>query len=161
MSEEVEKIEPRAVVEYKWKARAQAAEAQVEALRTGWREAVNTWVREDLSTGAKLHIGYFAPKLIERLAALSSTPESSVEPDYEAGFDWKAAWYALDHDAARSRAQVDALSRPITMQDVRLAAGEGKLSAADVLTGCNAELRRRAALSAPAEARGDQPEGEA
>lgn len=33
--------------------------------------------------------------------------------------------------------------RPITMQDVRLAVGEGKLSNADVLAGCNAEMRRR------------------
>lgn len=31
--EEVEKVEPRPVAEYKWKARAQAAEAQVEAMR--------------------------------------------------------------------------------------------------------------------------------
>ncbi len=40
--------------------------------------------------------------------------------------------------------------RPITMQDVRLAVGEGKLPANDVLAGCNAELRRRAALVRPA-----------
>ncbi len=33
--------------------------------------------------------------------------------------------------------------RPITMQDVRLAAGEGKLSAHDVLNAVNAILRNR------------------
>ncbi len=38
----------------------------------------------------------------------------------------------------------EATIRAITMQDVRLAVGEGKLSAADLLAGCNAELRRRA-----------------
>jgi hypothetical protein len=36
--------------------------------------------------------------------------------------------------------------RPITMQDVRLAAGEGPLRPEDVLAGCNAELQRRARL---------------
>lgn len=38
-------------------------------------------------------------------------------------------------------------ARPITMQDVRLAVGEGKLTPADVLNGCNAELRRRELLA--------------
>ncbi len=36
----------------------------------------------------------------------------------------------------------------ITMQDVRLAVGEGRLNPADVLAGCNAELRRRACHAA-------------
>lgn len=40
--------------------------------------------------------------------------------------------------------------RPITMQDVRLAVGEGPLKPADVLAGCNAELARRKALISPA-----------
>lgn len=39
--------------------------------------------------------------------------------------------------------------RPITMQDVRLAVGEGPLKPADVLAGCNAELARRRALISP------------
>lgn len=38
--------------------------------------------------------------------------------------------------------------RPITMGDVRLAVGEGPLKPADVLAGCNAEMRRRGLLSA-------------
>ncbi len=42
-------------------------------------------------------------------------------------------------------------NRPITMGDVRLAVGEGKLTPADVLAGCNAELRRRASIAARAE----------
>jgi len=42
---------------------------------------------------------------------------------------------------------LEAAPRPITMQDVRLAVGEGPLKPADVLAGCNAELRRRGALS--------------
>lgn len=37
--------------------------------------------------------------------------------------------------------------RPITMQDVRLAVGEGKLTPDDVLAGCNAEIRRRGGLT--------------
>lgn len=37
--------------------------------------------------------------------------------------------------------------RPVTMQDVRLRAGEGKLSAKIVLDAVNAELRARATLS--------------
>jgi hypothetical protein len=41
------------------------------------------------------------------------------------------------------------LTRPITMQEVRLAVGEGKLSASDVLAGCNAEMARRRHLLAP------------
>lgn len=48
--------------------------------------------------------------------------------------------------------------RPITMQDVRLAVGEGPLKPADVLAGCNAELARRKALISPAgEVGGWQP----
>lgn len=35
------------------------------------------------------------------------------------------------------------LFRPVTMQDVRLAVGEGALKATDVLAGVNAELARR------------------
>ena len=42
--------------------------------------------------------------------------------------------------------RVEGLVAPITMQDVRLAVGEGPLSPLDVLNGCNAELRRRSAL---------------
>lgn len=38
------------------------------------------------------------------------------------------------------------VARPITMQDVRLAVGEGKLSQIDILAGVNAEVRRRADL---------------
>ena len=49
--------------------------------------------------------------------------------------------------AALSPSSGAELSRPITFQDVRLAVGEGKLTATDVLAGVNAELRRRAALS--------------
>lgn len=37
------------------------------------------------------------------------------------------------------------VNTPITMQDVRLMAGEGKLSGADVLAACNAILRQRGA----------------
>jgi len=40
------------------------------------------------------------------------------------------------------------VERPITMQDVRLAVGEGRLTPSDVLAGCNAELARRASLCA-------------
>lgn len=36
---------------------------------------------------------------------------------------------------------------PITMQDVRLAVGEGLLKPEHVFAGCNAELRRRLALT--------------
>ena len=40
-------------------------------------------------------------------------------------------------------AQKNALSKPITMSDIRLAAGEGNLSAHDVLAAANAVLRMR------------------
>lgn len=55
-------------------------------------------------------------------------------------------------EAAPSRVKVlEEALRPITMQDVRLALGEeGRLSVSDILSGCNAELRRRAALSTSA-----------
>lgn len=49
----------------------------------------------------------------------------------------------------------ESVLRPITMQDVRLAVGEGPLKPADVLTGCNAELVRRKALISPAGEVGD------
>lgn len=39
--------------------------------------------------------------------------------------------------------------RPISMQDIRLAVGEGELSASDVLAGCNVELLRRSHLMGP------------
>lgn len=53
--------------------------------------------------------------------------------------------------AAEARVSVletenERLSRPITMQDVRLAVGEGKLSGLEVLAGANAELVRRTTL---------------
>ncbi len=41
------------------------------------------------------------------------------------------------------KARMLVLLRPIDMQDVRLAAGEGVLTNADILAGVNAELRRR------------------
>ena len=40
--------------------------------------------------------------------------------------------------------EIDALTAPITMQDVRLSVGEGKLTAIDILNGVNAVLRLRA-----------------
>src|SRR5687768_12831842 len=67
--------------------------------------------------------------------------------------DWKAVDRATEEAEAKSassqgdKALRDALTRPITMQDVRLACGEGKLTPLDMLQGANAELRRRAALS--------------
>jgi hypothetical protein len=49
-----------------------------------------------------------------------------------------------------------AISKPINMQDIRLAVGEGKLSPFVVLDGANAELRRRAAeLRAPMQKGGE------
>lgn len=54
---------------------------------------------------------------------------------------------AIKFLAALSPSPNAELSRPITFQDVRLAVGEGGLTATDVLAGVNAELRRRAALS--------------
>ncbi len=50
---------------------------------------------------------------------------------------------ALVSYAQALEAQVDALKRPITMQDIRLMAGEGKLSAHTVLEAANAVLRSR------------------
>lgn len=57
------------------------------------REAVHAWIREDLSTGAKLNIGFYAPKLIERLNALLRRADAAdqiarldhkLDPDTEA-----------------------------------------------------------------------------
>ena len=44
------------------------------------------------------------------------------------------------------RAEIEQLRAPITMQDIRLCAGEGKLSAATVLQATNAVLRMRSSL---------------
>lgn len=61
-------------------------------------------------------------------------------------------------DVARVLATNEGGIRPITMQDVRLAVGEGPLKPADVLAGCNAELVRRKALISPAgEVGSDEP----
>lgn len=49
--------------------------------------------------------------------------------------------------ASRAEERLGEAVKPITMQDVRLAVGEGLLRPADILAGCNAELRRRSALS--------------
>ena len=49
----------------------------------------------------------------------------------------------MAEEAERLRKAV-APPAPITMQDVRLRTGEGKLSATDVLAACNAELAARA-----------------
>ena len=46
-------------------------------------------------------------------------------------------------ELATLRACVGELTKPIGMQDVRLAVGEGQLTIGDVLAGVNAELRRR------------------
>lgn len=51
--------------------------------------------------------------------------------------------------AGMSEANEPISFNPITMQDVRLAIGEGKLTPADVLAGCNAELEQRARMAAP------------
>lgn len=55
--------------------------------RTGEREAVknavHAWIREDLDVGTKIRIGYYGPKLIDRLlAALSGSgvPAGAGEP---------------------------------------------------------------------------------
>lgn len=88
--------------------------------------------------------------VIEVEAPAGSTPESSLEPDYEAGFDWKAAWYALDHDAAQLRSQVEALKRKIKVAHVLCLGTAPKQAVGEVLA---------AALPAPAEARSDKPEG--
>lgn len=40
-------------------------------------------------------------------------------------------------------AEIDRLRKPLTMSDIRLVAGEGKLTAHDVLAAANAVLRRR------------------
>lgn len=83
------------------------------------------------------------------------TPE--VEAAVERLEKRRQSW-SLNTDSARVtvnlgdlRKVLSALSaeggwRPITMQDMRLAVGEGPLKPADVLAGCNAELRRRQAL---------------
>jgi hypothetical protein len=49
-------------------------------------------------------------------------------------------------EVIKLRADIERLTKPITMQDVRLFAGEGKLRAVDVLSACNAVLRDRARL---------------
>ncbi len=49
----------------------------------------------------------------------------------------------------------EAVVKAITMQDVRLAVGEGPLKPIDVLNGANAELRRRSALAVPVPAQGE------
>ena len=53
---------------------------------------------------------------------------------------------ALESERSRADRLEKALAKPITMQDIRLAVGEGRLFPLDILTGANAELRRRAAL---------------
>lgn len=58
--------------------------------------------------------------------------------------------YVLENERNHYRESCRRLAdhlRPITMQDVRLAVGEGHLNAQDVLSGCNAELRRRTGLT--------------
>lgn len=53
-------------------------------------------------------------------------------------------WLREERDRLR-----EALLRPITWPEIRLAVGEGRLEAADTLAGVHAELRRRADLAAP------------
>lgn len=45
-----------------------------------------------------------------------------------------------------NEAALQAVLKPIDMQDVRLAVGEGPLTPTEILAGVNAELRRRASL---------------
>lgn len=50
---------------------------------------------------------------------------------------------AVSEDLAKAGAEIERMKKPITMQDVRLYAGEGKLSAATILQAVNAILARR------------------
>ena len=50
-------------------------------------------------------------------------------------------------EIARLTAERDRVQKPITMNDIRLCAGEGKLSAHAVLDAANAVLRQRARLA--------------
>jgi len=70
-------------------------------------------------------------------------------------YEWTDKPHRLLCDACREIEVLSAIPvrdvdlRPITMQDVRLAVGEGPLTPADVLAGSNAELTRRASHRVP------------
>lgn len=90
-----------------------------------------------------------------------------VSPEISDGVYWTLIGSGPDWDQNRQAAEIvrrlnlpmtsESGLRPITMQDVRLAVGEGPLKPADVLAGCNAELVRRKALISPAGEVGDEP----
>ena len=54
---------------------------------------------------------------------------------------------AAEAQIAALKTALERETRPITWQEVRLAAGEGRLKPGDVLAGCNAELARRIRLT--------------
>lgn len=98
---------------------------------------------------------------VERLKAflsamepgIAARPSLAVAKAYPSHIDELSCWdrFGTDlrsilSDLASATARAERAALPITMQDVRLAVGEGKLTAADVLAGSNAELKRRAAL---------------
>lgn len=91
-------------------------------------------------------------RIIDPLAAAQTARKDAAwrsSPTYDrATGRWAVA--LAKADAILALRPAEGGGEAITMQDVRLAVGEGKLTPADVLAGCNAELRRRAALRSPA-----------
>lgn len=91
--------------------------------------------------------------LIERLRATAASrkrvyapiPDSPTWEDIQLFHEAATALETQQAEIASLRARVAELEKPITMQDVRLCAGEGKLSASTVLQAVNAILNRRAA----------------
>lgn len=74
--------------------------------REQMREAVRAWVREDLDTGAKMLVGFYGPKLIARLDALSLLPSASVQLE-------EVSLGSSGNDLGRgSTGAVEALSQP-------------------------------------------------
>lgn len=69
-------------------------------------------------------------KLSEKLRDMHRLAGDSCDPEFNA-----ALLQAAD--------QLDKLAKPITMQEIRLCVGEGKLPAWAVLDGANAVLRQR------------------
>jgi len=87
----------------------------------------------------------------DKLFTLANTAAGYPSDDEDQSLDAQVGREFITHRMAIAAAFTSRESdaRPITMQDVRLAVGEGPLTPADVLAGCNAELARRASHRVP------------
>lgn len=135
--------------------RAEAAEARGEALRKALEPFARAYATTEHDGGSFLPMvkkvslqDFAAAKAVITAAALSDlaaldadlivgptakAEESSEQPDYEADFDWKSAWYALDHDAAQLRSQVEFLKRKIKVAHVLCLGTAPKQAVGEVL----------------------------